>query len=70
MIDPDPRLLSEAIALAEPIAFRTIPFDRLTFDLLKALQRKLEGHIKRDTDNPEVLKYLLMTHPEAQQATQ
>ena len=70
MIDIDPQRISDAIALAEPIAFRTIPFDRLAFDLLKTLQRKLEERIKRDTDNPEVLKYLLMTHPEAQQATQ
>lgn len=68
MIDLDPRTLSDAIAMAEPLAFRTIPFDRLTFDLLKGLQRKLEGRIKRDTSNPEVLKYLLMTHSETQQA--
>ena len=68
MIDLDAQHLAAAIVLAEPFVLRTIAFDMPTFDLLKGLQRKLEGSIRRDTSNAEVLKYLLHTHPEAQQA--
>lgn len=67
MIDRDPRHLADAIALLEPLVIRTVAFDTPSFDLLKGLQRKLEGRIKRDTSNAEVLKYLLHTHPEATQ---
>lgn len=70
MIDLQPHHLADAIALLEPLVIRTIAFDTPTFDILKALQRKLEGSIRRDTSNAEVVKYLLHTHPEAQQASQ
>lgn len=49
---------------------RTLTFDMPTFDLLKRFQRKLENRIRRDTGNAEVIKYLIHTHPEAQQAPQ
>jgi hypothetical protein len=67
MIDLDPQHLAAAIVLCEPFNIRNIAFDVPTFDLLKGLQRRLEGRIRRDTSNAEVLKYLLHTHPEAQQ---
>lgn len=68
MIDLDPASITQAVVLIEPLVIRNIAFDTLTFDLLKHLQRKLESRIRRDTSNPEVLKYLLHTHPEAQEA--
>lgn len=55
-----------AISLREPLNIRTIAFDVPTFDRLKAFQRSLEGRIRRDTGNAEVLKYLVHTHPEVQ----
>jgi hypothetical protein len=64
MIDFDPVQLAAAIALSEPLNIRTIAFDVPTFDLLKAFQRKLESLIRRDTNNAEVVKYLIHTHPE------
>lgn len=64
MIDIDPDHLAAAIALCEPLNIRTIAFDVPTFDLLKDFQRKLEGWIRWDTSNAEVLKYLIHTHPE------
>ncbi|WP_049624018.1 hypothetical protein [Frateuria defendens] len=70
MIDLDPQQLASAIALCEPLTLRSIAFDTATFDLLKGLQRKLESRIRRNTSNAEVLKYLLHTHPEAQQLPQ
>lgn len=70
MIDLDPQYVAAAITLLEPLVIRNIAFDTPTFDLLKELQRKLEGRIKRDTSNAEVLKYLLHTHPEAARANQ
>ncbi|MBA2078572.1 hypothetical protein [Rhodanobacter sp. PCA2] len=68
-----PALLAAAIMLQEPteqepFTFRTVTFDMPTFDRLKELQRRLESRIRRDTSNTEVLKYLLHTHPEAQEA--
>ena len=68
MIDLTPAALAAAIALCEPLNIRTIAFDVPTFDLLKQFQRKLECVIRRDTGNAEVLKYLIHTHPEAQEA--
>lgn len=68
MIDLDPQYLVAAITLLEPLNIRTIAFDVPTFDLLKAFQRKLEGRIRRDTSNAEVLRYMIHTHPETQQA--
>lgn len=68
MIDLDPQTVAAAIALLEPLTIRTIAFDVPTFDLLKGFQRKLESRIRRDTSNAEVIKYLIHTHPEAQQA--
>lgn len=65
MIDLDPQYLAASIVLLEPLIIRNIGFDLPAFDLLKGLQRKLEGRIRRDTSNAEVLKYLLHTHPEA-----
>jgi len=65
MIDFDPIHLAAFITLCEPLNIRTIAFDVPTFDLLKRCQRKLEGRIRRDTSNAEVLKYLIHTHPEA-----
>jgi len=44
--------------------YRTIAFNRETFDLLKEFQRVLEGQIRRHTTNAEVLAYLILTHPE------
>lgn len=70
MIDLDPQYVAAAITLLEPLVIRNIAFDTPTFDLLKGLQRKLEGRIKRGTSNAEVLKYLLHSHPEAAQALQ
>ena len=64
MIDLDPAALAAAIALSEPLNIRTIAFDLGTFDLLKSFQRKLEGWLRRDTGNAEVLKYLIHTHSE------
>ncbi len=64
MIDFDPVALAAAIALSEPLNIRTIAFDVPTFDRLKSFQRKLEGLMRRDTGNAEVLKYLIHTHPE------
>jgi len=64
MIDFDPVHLAAAIALCEPLNIRTIAFDVPTFNRLKDFQRKLEGLIRRDTGNAEVLKYLIHTHPE------
>lgn len=60
----DPLALAAAIGLCEPLNIRTIAFDIPTFDLLKGFQRKLEGFMRRDTGNAEVLKYLIHTHPE------
>lgn len=68
MIDLDPAHLVAAIMLCEPLNIRTIAFDVPTFDLLKSFHRKLEGRIRRDTSNAEVLKYLIHTHPEAREA--
>lgn len=65
MIDLDPHHLTAAIAVSMPFAQRNIAIDAPTFDRLKNLQRKLEGRIRRDTSNAEVIKYLLHTHPEA-----
>jgi len=64
MIDFDPVHLAAAIALSEPLNIRTIAFDVPTFDRLKQFQRKLESHLRSDTGNAEVLKYLIHTHPE------
>jgi len=64
MIDLDPAALAAAIALSEPLNIRTIAFDIGTFDLLKGFQRKLESWIRRNTNNAEVLKYLIHSHPE------
>lgn len=64
MIDFDPAALAAAIALCEPLNIRTIAFDNPTFNRLKNFQRRLEGIIRRDTGNAEVLKYLTHTHPE------
>ena len=64
MININPTDLAAAIALCEPLNIRTIAFDVLTFDLLKDFQRKLESWIRRDTNNAEVVKYLIYTHPE------
>lgn len=68
MIDLDPAHLAPAITLLEPLNIRTIAFDVPTFDLLKQMQRKLESRIRRDTSNAEVVKYMIHTHPEAQEA--
>jgi hypothetical protein len=68
MIDFDPVHLAAAIALCEPLNIRTIAFDVPTFDRLKQFQRKLESHMRRDTGNAEVLKYLIHTHPEVKAA--
>lgn len=68
MIDFDPVHLVAAITLCEPLNIRTIAFDVPTFDLLKGFQRKLEGRIRRDTSNAEILKYLIHTHPEVREA--
>jgi hypothetical protein len=68
MIDLDPAHLAVAIALLEPLLIRNIAFDTQTFDRLKQFQRKLESRIRRDTSNAEVLKYLIHTHPDAQDA--
>lgn len=64
MIDLDPAHLAAAVALLEPLIIRTIAFDAPTFGRLKDFQRKLEGLMRRDTGNAEVLKYLIHTHPE------
>jgi len=64
MIDLAPAALAAALTVSEPLAIRTIAFDTPTFDLLKHLQRRLESHIRRNTSNAEVLKYLIHTHPE------
>jgi len=64
MIDIDPAHLAAAIALCEPLNIRTIAFDVPTFDRLKGFQRKLESWIRRNTNNAEVLKYLIHSHPE------
>jgi len=64
MITIDPTDLAAAIALCEPLNIRTIAFYVPTFDLLKGFQRKLESWIRRDTNNAEVVKYLIHTHPE------
>lgn len=62
----DPAHLAAAVALIEPLIIRTIAFDVSTFSRLKDFQRKLEGLMRRDTGNAEVLKYLIHTHPEVQ----
>lgn len=64
MIDLDPQQLAAAVGVAEPFLLRTIAIEPPTFDLLKQMQRCLEGRIRRDTSNAEVVKYLLHTHPE------
>jgi hypothetical protein len=64
MIDLAPTALAAALIVSEPLAIRTIAFDAPTFDMLKQVQRRLESHIRRDTSNAEVLKYLIHTHPE------
>lgn len=64
MTDFDPVHLAQAITLSEPLNIRTIAFDVPTFDCLKGFQRKLESLIRRDTNNAEVVKYLIHTHPE------
>lgn len=64
MIGFDPVHLAAAIALCEPLNIRTIAFDVPTFNCLKDFQRKLEGLIRRDTANAEVLKYLIHTYPQ------
>jgi len=69
MIDLDPAHLAAAIALIEPLVIRNIAFDTPTFDRLKHAQRGLESRIRRDTCNAEVLKYLIHTHPETQEAS-
>lgn len=64
MVDIDPQHLSATIKVLPPFAQRNVAIDPPSFDRLKNLQRKLEGRIKRDTSNAEVIKYLLHTHPE------
>ncbi len=68
MIEIEPSRLSGAVALQEPLVIRNVAFDTATFDALKGLQRSLENRIRRDTSNAEVLKYLLITHPETRAA--
>lgn len=65
MIDLDAPALLAALALCEPLAIRTIAFDVPTFDLLKDMQRRLVGRLRRQIGNAEVVKYLLHTHPES-----
>jgi hypothetical protein len=68
MNDLDSKQLSAALVIGDSFLLRWIALEEPTFDRLKTLQRNLEGRIRRDTSNAEVLKYLLHTHPEAQQA--
>jgi len=68
MIEIEHEQLSGAVTLREPMVIRSVAFDTATFDALKRLQRGLENRIRRDTSNAEVLKYLLMTHPETRAA--
>lgn len=65
MSSNDPDALREALTLTRPMIPRTIAFDIPTFDRLKAFQRWLEGYLKASIGNAEVVKYLLLTHPEA-----
>ncbi len=64
MSSNDPEALREALTLTRPMVPRTIAFDIPTFDRLKAFQRWLEGYLKASIGNAEVVKYLLLTHPE------
>ncbi|WP_369930053.1 hypothetical protein [Xanthomonas sp. NCPPB 2632] len=65
MIENELTSLADAVALREPLVIRNVAFDTATFDALKHIQRGLEHRIRRDTSNAEVLKYLLLTHPDA-----
>ena len=65
MSSNNPEALREALTLTRPMIPRTIAFDIPTFDRLKAFQRLLEGYLKASIGNAEVVKYLLLTHPEA-----
>jgi len=66
MMQLDPPALLAALHPLDPLIIRTIAFDTPTFDLLKDMQRRLVGRLRRQIGNAEVVKYLLHTHPEAQ----
>lgn len=68
MNENDPTSLTDAVALREPLVIRNVAFDTVTFDALKDIQRGLEARIRRDTSNAEVLKYLILTHPDTRAA--
>ena len=67
MIDLDAPALLAALTVCDPLVIRTIAFDTPTFDLLKDMQRRLVGRLRRQIGNAEVVKYLLHTHPEPAQ---
>lgn len=64
MIDLDAPALFAALTVCDPLVIRTIAFDTPAFDLLKDMQRRLVGRLRRQIGNAEVVKYLLHTHPE------
>lgn len=68
MIDIDGPALLAALAVCDPLVIRTIAFDTPTFDLLKDMQRRLVGRLRRQIGNAEVVKYLLHTHSETANA--
>ncbi|UNK57472.1 hypothetical protein MNQ95_15320 [Pseudoxanthomonas daejeonensis] len=65
MIDLDPTALTQAIALSGPLNVRAIGFDIPSFDLLKGIQRRPNGLIRRNARNAEVLKHRIHTRPKA-----
>jgi len=58
--------LAVAVEVGSSVLLRTIAFAPQDFDLLKDMQRRIESRIRRDTNNSEVIRYLLNTHPETQ----
>jgi hypothetical protein len=70
MIDLDAPALLAALTVCDPLVIRTIAFDTPTFDLLKDMQRRLVGKLRRQIGNAEVVKYLLHTHPETANAVE